>query len=65
MVMRKYLKYSVHKSLSDETQKYIELRINKYKNTSLMSRKTTQSELKDFGHILFVFILRYISIYYH
>ena len=39
MVMRKYLYYAVHKSLSDETQKYIELRRNKCKNTSVVSRK--------------------------
>lgn len=54
--------YAVHKSLSDETQKYIEIHVRIH---LLCHGKTRQSEVKEFGHILLVFILRYIFIYYH
>ena len=72
MVMRKYLNYAVHKSLSDETQKYIELRRNKCKNTSVVSRKNNTicieklcTHLIRFYFTLYIYLLSLIFYYYY
>ena len=70
--MRKYLKYAVHKSLSDETQEYIELRRNKCKNTSVLSRKNwtiwserVSTHLVRFYFTLYIYLLSLIFCYYY
>lgn len=63
--MGKYLNYAVHKSLSDETQNILSEEEINVRIHQLCHGKTRQSEVKEFGHILLVFISRYIFIYYH
>ena len=73
MVMRTYLNYAVHKSLSDETQKYIELRRNKCKNTSVVSRKNNTICIERLWTVsysflfcvIYLFIIINIFVYYY